>query len=295
VKLKLNRGGEKKMKKITIVSHGDLDGIISTVLLIKKFRLESLFKKDEVEIIFTQPWTVDKINPQGEKIFVVDIAVNNKNPEMTKEFISRIVDKLVAWYDHHQGWTEEITQGNPAFVIDPLAKSCAEIIGGDPELIGDAIAADRREGSLSSKAQLIEIAIKSDLKDNTTRLFAVRWLLGDETVYDYLEKKAKNYEKMLVETQELVQNFKKIEKVAIVDARGRRADLTQLLLKGEEIADFAVVLYSSEGEELIEIATKRKDVNLVTVFGLPSGAPFRISLPTSKFSLEFVIEKLNHQ
>jgi len=44
------------------------------------------------------------------------------------------------------------------------------------------------------------------------------------------------------------------------------------------------------GQEGLTIATSRKDVNLVELFRLGSGAPFRVSLPGSR--LDEVLERL---
>ena len=69
-------------------------------------------------------------------------------------------------------------------------------------------------------------------------------------------------------------------------------DLTSLLLKGQEYAKFAVVKTKDQktGMYLITIATNSK-TNLVEFFGLPSGAPSRVTLPADR--LEEAIKKLN--
>ncbi len=73
--------------------------------------------------------------------------------------------------------------------------------------------------------------------------------------------------------------------MALVDARNsnHQHDLTQLLLGGQKLAQFAVVLtvHPQQGEGLT-IATSRKDINLVELFTLGSGAPFRVSLPAKR-------------
>jgi hypothetical protein len=64
-----------------------------------------------------------------------------------------------------------------------------------------------------------------------------------------------------------------------------------LLLAGQKLAPFAVVVtvHPQQGEGLT-IATSCKDVNLVELFGLGSGAPFRVSLPAKR--LEEALAKL---
>jgi len=281
------------VKNNLVIAHGDLDGIISTVCLMEFYEL----KIAETEVFFVQPFTVDKaeIPEETEEVFVVDVAVNNRDPQMTIDFIRRIGDRLVKWVDHHQGWTTEITGNNPAFVIIPEAKSCASIIGIDPILMSDAEKADTRTGTLSSRAILIEQAMKANLSDDSIRLVAVKWLLGDKTAGLDLEEAAKKYAEIQAETERLTATYLILfdKQVAIVDARksNRYYDLTQLLLAGQKLVPFAIVLtvHPQQGEGLT-IATSRKDVNLVELFGLGSGAPFRVSLPGKR--LDEAIEKL---
>lgn len=284
-------------KDILVVAHGDLDGIISTVCLMKEFVLSI----EHTEIIFTQPFLVDKLEiPEAVKennVFVVDIAVNNRDPEMTKEFIKKIGNRLAVWYDHHKGWSQilgwESTGGDTyGFVVDSTAQSCAELVRKNDELVADATAADTRQGKLSPRAQLIEQATKANMADDTIRLLAVKWLLGDASAREGLEAAAKKYVAIQTETERLAATYL-VGIAALVDARqsNHQYDLTQLLLEGQKMSPFAVVLTShpQQGEGLT-IATSRKDVNLVELFGLGSGAPFRVSLPIKR--LEEAMAKL---
>lgn len=280
-------------KKVVIVAHVDVDGVISAALLMQSFQLP--FK--ETKIVFAHPYTVDKIviPKSAKRVFVVDIAVSTRNPEMTKAFINRLGKRLVRWYDHHIGWTTEITGDNPAFIIGKTG-SCAELIGGDSSLVADAIAIDTRRGEPSNRVEMLEKALKAHLDDNNIRLLAVKWLLsGDEVMERALNKAAKKYAGIQAETDQLAETYKISGNVAQVDARNskRSYDLTQLLLVGQRRAQFAVALTkTSRGEEKIAISTFCKDVNLVKLFELPSGASFRIHLPASQFSVSEILKKL---
>lgn len=279
------------VKRNLLVAHGDLDGIISAVCAIQQYELAL----GETEVVFVQPFTVDKVEipDETEFVFVVDVAVNNRNPEMTKEFINRIGDRLTTWVDHHIGWSTEITGDNLAFVINTRVKSCAGIIGTDTQLVADADAADTRQGELSPRGQLIEQAIKANMADDNIRLLAVKWLLGDEQARKGLETAAKKYAEIQAKTKRLAATYQVIDNVALVDARqsNHQYDLTQLLLAGQKLAQFALALtvHPQQGEGLT-IATSRKDVNLVEIFGLGSGSPFRVSLPAKR--LEEALAKL---
>ena len=114
-----------------------------------------------------------------------------------------------------------------------------------------------------------------------------------------LEKAAKKYAAIRAETERLAATFLTIAgKVTLVDARqsNHQYNLNWLLMKGQKLAQFAVVLTDHPQQwirERLTIATSRKDVNLVEVFGLGAGSPFRpfrVSLPATR--LEETLAKL---
>lgn len=280
--------------KVLIVAHGDFDGVISAVGVAELFGITP----KEIRVIFTQPFLVDKVKiPDDiEEVYVVDIAVNNRDPEMTTKFIESIGARLETWYDHHAGWSRR----GGAFAIDENFSACAEWFrqegkypGLGPLMVVDAIAADTRKGRLSPNSLLIEQATKANMADDSIRVAAVKWLLGDESQQAILEAAAEKYVAIQKETERLSATYEVSGKVAIVDARGSHGhDLTQLLLAGQKLAEFAVakVIDPRSKEERITVATQ-SGKNLVELFGLPSGAPFRVSVEAAR--LPEVLEKLN--
>lgn len=281
----------EKERRLLIVAHGDLDGIISAVLV----GLECLSR--DIRIDFAQPFTVDKVEipDDVDEVVVVDLAINNRDPLMTMSFINRLGDKLLSWTDHHQGWEPfDVDQDHyDRFEIDPKAPSCASMLGSRGTLVEDATAADTRQGKLSWRADLIERATKANLSDNSVREAAFWWLLGDEGQFPILEKAARKYAAIQEETERLSATYQVTGQVALVDARSAgQYDLTQLLLAGQKLAPFAVAqTVNPSGEEGLTIATSRKDVSLVELFGLGSGAPFRVSISADR--LEEALEKLS--
>jgi hypothetical protein len=276
-----------------IVAHGDLDGIISAALLARRHG----WSPDEVKVTFTQPFLVDRVAVgEDDEVYVVDLAVNNRDPRMTRDFITRLGGRLVAWYDHHIGWGNEFKDGRDLrFVIAEGYPSCAFLVGGSSSLVADANAADTRKGLLSDRGILIENATKADLSDDRTRDAAFRWLLGDESARAVLEDAARRYAEVMAETERLASGYRVDGCVAVVDAResNHRYDLTQLLLAGQKKARFAVVLVKDprDGSKRVTVATGDRSVNLVEVFGLPSGAPFRVNLPVERY--EEAVARLN--
>ena len=298
-----------------VIAHGDVDGIVSAAEIIKAYGL----KRETTKLVFTQPFLVDQIPQefiqQAQRIFVVDIAVNNRDPEMTMKFIEKIWDKLTVWYDHHQGWSRIQGKLGPKFgkFIIETTNSCAELVAENEglrsdfvrELVRDAIAADTRRGQLSEIGELIDQAIKSDLGDDTIREAAVRWLAEgapqdpENKEYRKLLEAQQKYREIKETTEQLINQYEIRHGIAVVDVtqENRDYDRTQLLIAGQKMAPTGISVVigkNPEGEEIVTIATNRKDINLVALFGLPSGAPFRISLPTAEWPLKRVLEKLKN-
>ncbi len=269
--------------KKLIIAHGDFDGIVSAVLIAK---LEEMTAED-VRVIFTQPFLVDKIViPEDiKRIYVLDIAINNRDVDMTEKFIESIYDKLVLWADHHKGWSQIYIDDYKFAIAEESA--CAVIIGTiNDVLVSDAIVADTRKGEMSSDGILVENAMKANMSDDSIRLSAVKWLLGDESQKLILEKAAEKYVEIQKETDILTKLYEVNGNIAIVDARNsHQYDLTQLLLSGQKIARFAIVktINPSSKKEMITIATQ-SGRDLVKTFNLPSGAPFRITIDMNKFT-----------
>ncbi|MFH1284398.1 MAG: hypothetical protein ABIH78_02300 [Candidatus Peregrinibacteria bacterium] len=289
------------MSKKLFVGHGDFDGVASVALLAKQHGISA----DQIRVIFTQPFLVDKVKiPDDiEEIYVVDIAVNNRDVDMTRRFYESLGDRLKVWYDHHEGWhTEEmnnLTTAQGGKVIAQTARACAAMLASSlDQLVQDAIAADTRKGELSSRGQLIEQATKANIKDDTIRVAAAKWLLGDESQKAILDKAAEKYAAIQKKTERLATTFAITGNVAVIDTRNQSVygsfDMTQLLLAGQKKASFAVALFTDpkKKEDRVIIATQ-SGKNLVELFGLPSGAPFRVDLEVAR--LPEAMEKLNEE
>lgn len=289
------------MNKTLIFGHGDFDGIASAALLAKQLGISA----EEIRVVFTQPFLVEKlvIPDDIEEVYVVDIAVNNRDVEMTKRFYESLGSRLKVWYDHHEGWhtpeMNDLTTSQGGKVIAQTARACAAMLGhSSDELVQDAIVADTRTGTLSSRGQLIEQACKANMADDSIRVAAVKWLLGDESQKAILEKAAEKYVEIQKDTERLASAYVITGKVAVIDTRSMSVygsfDMTQLLLAGQKKVAYSVALFTDpkKKEDRVVIATQ-SGKNLVELFGLPSGAPFRVDLEVARL-LE-VMEKLNSE
>jgi hypothetical protein len=199
-----------KTETTLIIAHGDLDGVISAALLAAKFGLES----GTFELVFAQPFLLDKVQIPAtvDNIYVVDIALNNRAPEMTLGFIKKHSAHLVKWYDHHQGWPAELAEQSGKFVINSKARSCAEVVGGDAAFIGDAVAADTRSGKLSARGELLERALKADMKDDAIKRAAVAMLMGDESGKEEIFCAAEKYSALETAADKIAAGYRIIGK-----------------------------------------------------------------------------------
>jgi hypothetical protein len=272
-----------------VISHGDVDGVISAALLAEKHQLSL----QETDVVFTQPFLVEKVKTDGYKqIYICDLAVNNRDPQMTQRFIESLGNRLVVWYDHHQGWTNSGLT-DERFVIDESAASCAIIIGGDQQWVEAANAIDSRKGQ-SDLGQLLDQSMRVDLSDEEVRRYAFEYLLGQNDG-SLLKKKQKEYETIQEKTRQLVNSGEVRGQTLVVDTRGHKGfDRTQLCLLGYERAPYVCVLGTTPPpeEKVTTLVATNTNTNLVKVFGLQSGAPFRIGLEGDH--VESVVNTLNN-
>ena len=299
------------MKKL-VVSHGDLDGIISASIISVNYNVPA------ENIIFTQPFLLDKIYiPQDtEEICIVDIAVNNRNPETTKEFIEKYKYKIRLWVDHHEGhkllkeWLGEDK------VIAGDSPSCPQLMRDNgfivpEEWVDAANAADRpTEYKETELSRFLNRALKYGILSEDEKLkemimkTIVRYLVKSYKNEDYaeeerlLEEYGKLYEEIEENTIESVGEIQEIPgfryKVGYIKLeREKKVDITKLFMLAYKRYDVLIIQkYNKEYEEVTLIGTKLK-INLVQMFNLKSGAPFRISLPGDHDEvLKFILAKL---
>jgi len=300
------------MKKL-VVSHGDLDGIISASIISVNYNIP-------VEnIIFTQPFLLDKITiPEDTKeIYVVDIAVNNRGPDMTKEFIERYRDKIKLWVDHHEGYKLLKEWLGEDKVIAGDSPSCPQLMRESgftvpEEWVAAANAADRpteyEETELSiflNRALIYGILSEDEELKEMIMKTIVMYLVKSYKNEDYteeerlLEEYGKLYEEIEENTIESADEIQEISgfkyKVGYIKLeREKKVDITKLFMLAYKRYDILIIQkYNKEDEEITLIGTKLKEINLLQIFNLKSGAPFRVSFPGPHDEvLEDVIEKL---
>jgi hypothetical protein len=281
---------KKQYKNVLFLLHGDLDGIISGV----KFYpiIEPIAKR--IEILFTQPHWIHEHSHADiyDLIVVLDIAVNNRDKQMTYNFIKKHGDHLV-WIDHHvspiksKGW----------IIFDSSCKSNVQLL--------DKVFKDQKYSAkinkLSKLAHLTDQgqgdniynqALKINLRNDETRKNILDYgvsLKGGELErhsYEKIKEKADKYAEILTNTLNIVEkNRKRYGNISIVDIRNFRdktIDKTLVFFKCYETGTPIVImkyLSNKDGEEYITVSRSNNlyELNLAEVFKIPSGAKFRVT------------------
>jgi len=298
------------MNKAIIISHGDLDGIVSAIMLNEIIKEEY----DIIETIWSQPYWISYTKYTGDlgvydHIFVTDIALNNRNIGGVMKFIQKYKHN-VTWYDHHFGWSKfnicRTAQFKP--YIDERAKSCVSVIRRVhpkmqyPEKINGLIklAHQTDQGNTDN---LFHKALKINPKNNESRYEIFRYgtsIIGGELERQALVSlkiKATKYSTVILPNTETVikEDTQKKGNVLFIDIRNRKKfpiDKTLLFFKAYEKAPHAVLrFYSKQNEECITVATKT-NINLVKRFKLPSGQTYRITLFKPNLSDSQIIKLL---
>ena len=176
-----------------IVAVGSVDGICTAATLL---RLTG--RQDEVGLEFCQAFTVDKVDPtkwlHGRKVAFVDLAVNNRDPSMTRDFVSRLRaagHELVAVIDEHsrEDWlgvlgtfegleVEPQSQAQGTYGSSGAVLKAAVGAQADPrslELLDAADAADRMDFT-TRLGGMVNQAVKSAIQDDSRRVYLACYL-----------------------------------------------------------------------------------------------------------------------
>ena len=279
--------GLDKNSDVAIITHGDLDGIISGVMVAEI--IQPYCRK--IETIFTQPFLINeiptKVLESYDRIFMCDLAINNRRPEMTLSFIQAHANKIIV-IDHHRGWVKYNIHKFANFIkyIDENAKSCVSLIKRltsfkfhprTEELIKYAHLTDQGNGNNE-----FNWALKINLRSNEAREQIYNYamsLSGGLSEWYYIKSIKENTNFILKKLSKINRN------VMFIDMRRERdktVDKTLMFFTAYKKAPFVVLKFLSNinGEEYITIATNtRKD--LVKLFKLSSGQSYRITIRNS--------------
>jgi hypothetical protein len=266
----------------------------------------------EAKIVITQPFLLGKIavDANVEAIYVVDIAVNNKDIAMTTGFASKHADKIVLWADHHGGAEILAEILGEKLVFDATEPSCPALLAKNgyavpEEWLNAANASDRptdfpktklsERYNKAFKVSLIELQDGNRTAvEKVQRAFITE--LVTETKSEVVTEYSSRYQPIMGATKMAAKAFAElIPGVGITTLGEAKVDKTLLCTEGYKKYPVVAVQFTSveTGEPVTMVATNRKDLNLVQTFGLPSGAPFRVNLSGNfKATKKLIVEKL---
>ena len=298
------------MDNAIIISHGDLDGIVSAVMIYEIIKEDYL----NIEVIWSQPYWLADNKYTGDlsmydRIIISDIALNNRNIGAVMRFIQKYKGKIT-WYDHHFGWSKYNICRTANFrpYIDEKAKSCVAVIRKvHPKMKYlekvNGLIKLAHETDQGRTNNLFHKALKINPKNNESRYEIFRYgtsLNGGELERQALTSlriKATKYSTVILpNTETVLKEDSKIKKnVIFLDIRHRKRfpiDKTLLFFKAYEKCPHAVLkFHSKNNEECITVATKT-NINLVKRFKLSSGQGYRITLFKPGLTDEQIIQIL---
>ena len=290
--------------KNLVICHGDGDGIISAAVLMAAI--------GEAEIVITQPFLLDKITVDADvdALYIVDIAVNNKDIAMTTGFASKHADKIVLWADHHQGAEILAEILGEKLIFDATEPSCPALLAKNgftvpEEWLNAANASDRPTDfpatELSERYNKAFKVSLIELQDgNRAAVEKVQRAFIDELAIDteseMISEYGSRYEPIMTATKAAAESLVElIPGVGITTLGEVKVDKTLLCTEGYKKYPVVAVQFLSieNGEPVTMVATNRKDLNLVQAFGLPSGPSFRVNLSGDfEATKKLVAEKL---
>jgi len=234
------------LKKINhIVATGSVDGVLTTAALLR------VIGNLEVGIEFTQAFQVDKIDPTrwdpGCQIAFVDLAVNNKAPEMTADFVRLIRDaghEIVAIIDEHdaKAWGQIVDP--EALLIAPVSQAEGDIKSSGAlllsilydeadeqtrELCEAADAGDRMDFT-AHFGGLVNQAVKSAIWDNSRRVYLARYFAENREPDEKILNWVAEYEEILRTHDEVLANREDLrDGIVRIDCTGKVVDMTTLM------------------------------------------------------------------
>jgi len=255
-----------------VVAVGSVDGILTTAALLR------LIGNDDVEVCFTQAFTVDRLpvgSWNGRRVALVDLAVNNRDPQMTASFIARLREQnneLVAVIDEHsrEDWLSVLGTFD-GLVIEPQSQGVEGVPGSAGEVLRRALegevvddhtldllaaadAADRMDFS-THFGSIANQAVKSNIRDDARRVKLARHLAQQREADEQIAAWIAEYEAILANHDTIVASREDLgDGIHRVSTAGLAVDMTSLM--GRLYGEGAKVV-ALEGEAFVP-AEKRK-------------------------------------
>jgi hypothetical protein len=231
-----------------ILSVGSVDGICTTAGILRG--------APKAEIQFVQAFTVDKVDlaswSVGSRVLFVDLAVNNREPQTTVEFLRRIKTaghQVVGILDEHnaEDWKSACSEAGvewDSLAIKPVSQDTGDIKSSGAlllqllgrmadfytrELCEAADAGDRMDFT-THFGGLVNQAVKSRIADDNRRVYLAKYFASsyqpDETIKGWIAE----YEQILRNHEEIVNAREDLsDGIVKVVTLGRVVDMTTFM------------------------------------------------------------------
>lgn len=262
-----------------MVSVGSVDGVCTSAAVLRNA------EQDNVDIVFAQAFTVDKVDPStwtpNRKVLFVDLAVNNRDQEMTVDFLRRVTEAghtIVGVLDEHNAddWKKAFEAAEISFddlAIKPVSQDECEIKSSGALLLSLLDEADQHTRDLCEAADagdrmdfsthfggFVNQAVKSKIADDSRRVHLAQHFAQnhdpDETINTWIAE----YEEILKSHEEIVAARQdQGDGIVRISALGKTVDMTTLM-KTVYALGYSVVLTEGEmynkslGKKTVQIA-----------------------------------------
>lgn len=260
-----------------VISVGSVDGILTSAALLRLLGKS----EEECDLVFCQAFTVDKLPVdkwQGKAVTLVDLAVNNRDMEMTRAFVARLREKnnqLVAVIDEHnsEDWlavlgsfdglavepqsqqgSDDAPKSSGELFRRALVAAEVEVDTHTLELLAAADAGDRMDFS-THFGSIANQAVKSNIRDDARRVKIARHLAFNSEPDEQIATWIAEYEEILRNHDIIVdQKVDRGDGIHRVNACDMQVDMTTLMFRLYSEGARVVALY---GEAFVP-AEKRK-------------------------------------
>jgi len=235
-------------------------------------------------------------------------------------------DFYIRYLDRYSSFSPE----EVGFHFDENAVSCAELITDNEFIVNLAREADTGGENLSSLGTLLNTALKYNTRDYYTKYEILTFvqeyvekgdIAMDSGIYHKLRHKSIEYRMRLSNTYELLEKGKVIGNVLVFENLHGRVDVTRMLMRAYERRPFVVLKTSRASGKICNgchnenppvtddgrcgicnatlgskiyssfVVGTNSGINLLRVFNLESGAPYRISIHGGQ--LKHIVDRLN--
>lgn len=231
-----------------IVAVGSVDGVLTTAAALR------LIGNPNIPVTFCQAFTVDKVSVDGwepeRSVLFVDLAVNNRAPEMTADFVRRIQEAghtIAGICDEHDAsnW-EKILEFNslairPESQNEGVFKSSGAVLKAAIERLG--LAADEHVFELMADAdeadagkftgrfsKIANEAVKSAIQDDTRRVKLARHLAQSAEPNEEIRGWLAEYEELQRNQAQILSEASNLgDGLIMANAVGKKVDMTSLM------------------------------------------------------------------